>query len=132
LFGFRDYLPGDHPHWIDWKASARSSQMLVRETEQESEQSLIIILKVSLQRPEPDAMDREHLIRQAYGLAKNNIDQGWRVRVQIANQGIDFGSGIEHLKKIAYFLALFDDATEPHPGDRLTPPNFRAREIVIG
>jgi len=131
LFGFRDYQPGDHPHWIDWKASARSSQMLVRETEQESEQSVVIILKIAPERPQPDSIDRERAIRKAYGLAKYNIDQGWRVRIQIADKGIDFGAGMEHLKKVAYFLALFDDLKQPNSGEQLAPPNFRAREIVV-
>jgi uncharacterized protein (DUF58 family) len=131
LFGFRDYQPGDHPHWIDWKASARSSQMLVRETEQESEQSVVILLKIPLERPQPDSIDRERSIRKAYGLAKYNIDQGWRVRVQVAGRGVDFGAGMEHLKKIAHFLAMFDDLEEPNQGDQLSSPNFRAKEIVV-
>lgn len=132
LFGFREYVPGDHPHWIDWKASARTSQLLVEETERESEQALIISLRVSRNRPEPDSPGREALIRQAFGLAKNYIDQGFRVRLSIDQRGIDFGIGVNHLSTIAFFLALFDDPKEPYPGEDLPPPSFPAQKIVVG
>jgi len=131
LFGFREYIPGDHPHWIDWKASARSRQILVQETERESEQSVIIELGVSRERPTPDSESREMLIRKGFGLAKNYLDQGWRVRVEISGRGVEFGAGPSQLRSIGYFLALFDDHFEPLTGAQLSPSPFQARKVVV-
>jgi len=131
LFGFREYVPGDHPHWIDWKASAKTSRLLIQETEREAEQAVIITLNLPVRRPDPDSEPRERLISKAYGLAKSFIALGWRVRVQIQERGVDFETGINHLRTIAYFLALFDDQEEPQLGGQLSPPNFPAREIVL-
>ena len=131
LYGFREYVHGDHPHWIDWKASARSNQMLVMETERDSEQSVILDLRVARRRPEPDSLGRENLIRRAYGLARHFIDQGWRVRVQVEDRGVDFGTGLDQLKKIAFFLALFDDRNDPFLGDKLTATQFPAQKIEL-
>lgn len=131
LFGFRPYLPGDHPHWIDWKASAKSAQILVQETERESEQFLAIILNIPLIRPVPDSPAREKLISQCFGLAKFYIEQGYKVRAQAPNSGVDFGAGLNHLKKIAYFLALFDDPKENFPKEKLSPLNDSCQKILL-
>ena len=131
LFGFRPYLAGDHPHWIDWKASAKTAQILVQETEQDAEHSLAIILNISLIRPVPDSFTREKLISQGFGLAKFYIEKGYRVRVQVQNVGIDFGAGLNHLKKIAYFLALFDDPNENFQKEKLSSLNDSCQKIFL-
>jgi len=132
LFGFRQYSPGDHPHWINWKASARSSQLLVEETEHESEQALVISLLVSGLRPEFDDPGREALIDRAFGLARSYLEQGYRVRLELLDRGIDFGTGPKHLQKLGLFLAMFDDPQEPCPGEELRPFQFPAQKIALG
>ena len=103
----------------------------MQETERESEQSIILDLRVSRKRPLPDSIHRESLIRQAYGLAKNYIDQGWRVRLEIDGSGVDFGTGLNHLHSIGYFLALFDDPDSPFPGARLSPAPSAVQKFTI-
>lgn len=131
LFGFRDYVPGDAPHSIAWKASARSGQILVKENEQDAENSLSIILKISLKRPKPDSIEREELIRKAFGLAKVYIEQGFRVRLLIQNRGIDFGAGLQQMKRLGIFLAMFDDEAEPDSGEELTHALAPTYECVL-
>ncbi|VEF49194.1 Uncharacterized conserved protein (some members contain a von Willebrand factor type A (vWA) domain) [Bacillus freudenreichii] len=42
--GIREYIPGDHFSWIDWKASARSNEMMTKEFEMRESGDLLIIL----------------------------------------------------------------------------------------
>jgi len=132
LFCFRPYVPGDHPHWIDWKATARSGEILVKENEQELEQSVALILKIPRSRPEPDSREREDLIQKAFGLSRLFLDRGFRVRLEIADRGIDFGAGVQHLKRIGWFLALFDDRENPDPGEKIRPITGPSDQCVVG
>lgn len=42
--GIREYQPGDRLSWINWKASAKRSEMMIKEFEQRSSQDLLLIL----------------------------------------------------------------------------------------
>ncbi len=132
LLCFRPYAPGDHPHWIDWKATARSGEILVKENEQEAEQSLTIILNIPPARPEPDSPERENLIARSFALARAYLDRGYRVRLELAGRGIDFGTGLAHFRRIGFFLALFDDREHPDPGEKLTAQIVPSFECVVG
>lgn len=42
--GLRDYVRGDDPRTIDWKATARRGQMIVRESEAERNQTIVLAI----------------------------------------------------------------------------------------
>jgi len=120
LFGFRDYQFGDHPHLISWKISAKKGELLVRENLKEGKEKVIIELKITPHRWELDSQKRERKISQAMSLSKFLLEKGFQVRVEINRRGVEFGRGIFHLRKIGYFLALFDDSESPERGDVLS------------
>ncbi|MEM8505911.1 MAG: DUF58 domain-containing protein [Cyanobacteria bacterium P01_D01_bin.1] len=77
----REYDIGDDPRFIDWKATARRSQPLVRVLEPEREQTLIILL------------DRGRLMTaQAQGLAR--FDWGLNATLALALAGIQRGDRV--------------------------------------
>lgn len=53
----RLYIPGDPVKKIHWKLSAKTGQILVREGEENADDSLMLLLETSLKDPAPDRMD---------------------------------------------------------------------------
>ena len=45
--GISEYQPGDRLSWINWKASAKRSEMMMKEFEQRRSQDLLLILDCS-------------------------------------------------------------------------------------
>ncbi|MEL6353516.1 MAG: DUF58 domain-containing protein [Cyanobacteria bacterium J06627_28] len=77
----KEYDPGDDPRFIDWKATARRSQPLVRVLEPEREQTLIILL------------DRGRLMTaQVEGLSR--FDWGLNSTLALALAGISRGDRV--------------------------------------
>lgn len=77
----RDYAKGDDPRLIDWKATARRGQPLVRVLEPEREQTLIVLL------------DRGRLMTaQVEGL--NRFDWGLNASLSLALAGINRGDRV--------------------------------------
>jgi uncharacterized protein (DUF58 family) len=56
LYGIRDYLTNDTARHVDWKATARSQQLKVREFTREDERRVILVLDAHL--ASPDGADR--------------------------------------------------------------------------
>lgn len=44
LHAMRPYRPGDSPHWIHWRTSARRGELMVREFEEEANEHLVLIV----------------------------------------------------------------------------------------
>lgn len=77
----RDYIKGDDPRLIDWKATARRGQPLIRVLEPEREQTLIVLL------------DRGRLMTaQVEGL--NRFDWGLNASLSLALAGINRGDRV--------------------------------------
>ncbi|MBW4483411.1 MAG: DUF58 domain-containing protein [Tildeniella torsiva UHER 1998/13D] len=77
----REYGTGDDPRFIDWKATARLSQPLVRVLEPEREQTLLILL------------DRGRLMTaQVQGL--NRFDWGMNAALSLALAGVSRGDRV--------------------------------------
>jgi uncharacterized protein (DUF58 family) len=77
----RDYATGDDPRLIDWKATARRNQVLVRVLEPEQEQTLIVLL------------DRGRLMTaQVKGLAR--FDWGLNALLALALTGLQRGDRV--------------------------------------
>lgn len=77
----REYDTGDDPRFIDWKATARLSQPLVRVLEPEREQTLLILL------------DRGRLMTaQVQGL--NRFDWGMNAALSLALAGVSRGDRV--------------------------------------
>ena len=115
LFSLRDYQPQDDLRHIDWKATARSRRLTVREFTSEDERRITIVLDTHLPRIENvDLSERfERGVVQAASLIRHFIDERAEVRLVLSEEVGPFGSGVEHLYRCLRRLALvtpFDDA----------------------
>ena len=108
LFSLRDYQPQDDLRHIDWKATARSRRLTVREFTSEDERRISIVLDTRLPRSdEKEFADRfERGVVQAASLINHFIDERAEVRLVLGDEAGPFGSGIEHLYRCLRRLAL--------------------------
>src|SRR5690349_21178162 len=125
LFSMRDYQPQDDLRHIDWKATARSRRLTVREFTSEDEKRISIVLDTRLA-AEPDEKMRERFERgvvQAASLLKHFVDERAEVRLVLGEDIGPFGSGAEQLYRCLKRLALVTPVIDGEP---------RAEELATG
>lgn len=109
LFSLRDYQPQDDLRHIDWKATARSRRLTVKEFTSEDERRITVILDPhQYQDGEAGKETFERGVIQAASLIKHFIDERAEVRLVIGSSEGRFGSGLEHLYDCLRRLALAD------------------------
>jgi uncharacterized protein (DUF58 family) len=109
FYSMREYVPGDDPKRINWKASARYNELIVNETEAERVTDVMIVLDTDvtfLGTTESELFERE--VRAAASLTRLLLRQGNRVGLVL--QGGERGStpagfGKRHERRILYLLA---------------------------
>src|SRR5215204_4110964 len=108
LFSMRDYQPQDDLRHIDWKATARSRRLTVREFTSEDERRITIVLDTRLPRIASSELSQrfERGVVQAASLLKHFIDERAEVRLVLGDDVGPFGSGTEHLYRCLRRLAL--------------------------
>ena len=109
LFSMRDYQPQDDLRHIDWKATARSRRLTVREFASEDERRITIVLDTHLPFAEngADLADRfERGVVLAASLIKHFIEERAEVRLVLGDDVGPFGSGAEQLYRCLRRLAL--------------------------
>lgn len=109
LLLMRDYQPRDDLRHIDWKATARSRRLTVREFTAEDERRITIVLDTLL----TDDIDTENFrirfengVVQAASLVQHFIDERAEVRLVLGEDRGTLGSGQEHLYACLRRLAL--------------------------
>jgi len=109
LFSLRDYQPQDDLRHIDWKATARSRHLTVREFTAEDERRITIVFDT---RDLSDSDGENFLPRfetgvvQAASLLKHFIDERAEVRLMLGEDLGRYGSGLKHLYECLRRLAL--------------------------
>lgn len=132
LYGLRDYLPQDDVRHIDWKATARSSRLMVREFAAEDERRVHIVLDTSARadeepgknekaernaggnvgRRDGDARARfEHGVTLAASFVAHFIDERADVCLTLGEEVGAYGAGREHLYASLRRLALVEAET---------------------
>ncbi|HEX6731912.1 MAG TPA: DUF58 domain-containing protein [Pyrinomonadaceae bacterium] len=113
LFSMRDYQPQDDLRHIDWKATARSRKLTVREFTSEDERRVTIVLDTRVPGDAGDAMEErfEHGVVQAASLVKHFIEERAEVRLVLGDEVGAFGSGIDQLYRCLRRLALVSPVT---------------------
>jgi uncharacterized protein (DUF58 family) len=107
LFSLRDYQPQDDLRHIDWKATARSRRLTVREFTSEDERRITIILDTRLTSATDSSRAKfERGVTLAASLSKHFIDERAEVRLIVGAESGRFGSGLEHLYDCLRRLAL--------------------------
>jgi uncharacterized protein (DUF58 family) len=100
LFSLRDYQSQDDLRHIDWKATARSRNLTVREFTAEDERRITIVLDT---RDLSDSDQETFLPRfeagivQTASLLKHFIDEHAEVRLVLGADGGRYGTGLTHL-----------------------------------
>jgi uncharacterized protein (DUF58 family) len=115
LFSLRDYQAQDDLRHIDWKATARSRRLTVREFTSEDERRITI--ELDMRRPGAAELagfeERfERGVVQTASLLKHFIDERAEVRLVLGDEIGPFGSGLEHLYKCLRRLAVVSLQTE--------------------
>ncbi|HZN07178.1 MAG TPA: DUF58 domain-containing protein [Pyrinomonadaceae bacterium] len=132
LFSLRDYQPQDDLRHIDWKATARSHRLTVREFTSEDERRITIVLDTRLPVGPDEGMKQrfERGVVLAASLLKHFIDERAEVRLVLGEEVGPFGSGVEQLyrclKRLALVMPLMDgerraDELEAHGRDVVRP-----------
>lgn len=127
LFSMRDYQPQDDLRHIDWKATARSRRLTVREFTSEDERRIAIVLDTRLPAgPNEDLKQRfERGVIQAASLLKHFIDERAEVRLVLGEEVGPFGSGVEHLYRCLKRLALVTPLVDGEARVEELPPTGR-------
>ena len=136
LLALRDYEPQDDLRYIDWKATARSSRLTVREYSSEDERRVTIAM--DLVRP-PDADQKDFLTRferqvtNAASLTSHFISEGAELRLVLGDEVGVFGIGREHLHKCLRMLALVTPlSNSPIAGEGGTSHFGNDRNLGVG
>ncbi len=118
LFSMRDYQPQDDLRHIDWKATARSRRLTVREFTSEDERRITIVLDTRLSHGAgSDLLERfERGVVQAASLIKHFIEERAEVRLVLGDDVGPFGSGTEQLYRCLRRLAVVIPSASEGPG----------------
>jgi uncharacterized protein (DUF58 family) len=126
LFALRDYQPQDDLRHIDWKATARSRRLTVREFTSEDERRITIVLDThSMPDSQEEAFSErfERGVIKAASHLKHFIDEKAEVRLILGDETGAYGSGLEHLYRNLRRLAIVGPL---HAGSR--PANASTSE----
>ncbi len=122
LLLLRDYQPRDDLRHIDWKATARSRNLTVREFTAEDERRITIVLDTRL----TDDIDEENFrirfesgVTQTASLVRHFIDERAEVCLVTGMERGRFGTGQEHLYTCLRRLALVKPTLAPGPTSHL-------------
>lgn len=109
FYSLRDYVTGDDPKRINWKASARYASLVINEMEAERVTDVMVVLDTDVSFFGPTGTDLfEQEVKAAASLVRHLLRQGNRVGLVL--QGGERGSvppgfGKRHEKRILYLLA---------------------------
>jgi uncharacterized protein (DUF58 family) len=127
LYNLRRYQPGDDSRTIHWLTTARTSHLIVRETEAEDQRRITIVL--STLAPE----DRDALFEQSVSLVASLLWQLsqklYPLRLVVGTEDSGLGSGADHLLIMLRLLALCERRS---PGQCNEPHADRMSELYLG
>ena len=104
LYNLRQYHSGDDSRNIHWLSTARTSKLMVRETEAEDQRRVTLILSTTA--PESHDALFEAAVSMAASLAWDLTARGYQVRMAAGTTVSVFGQGEVHLMHLLETLAL--------------------------
>jgi len=135
LYAIRQYLSSDHHHHIDWKATAKTNQLMVREFTRDDDWRVTIVFdsQTGDQSGNNEFFEEkfERAITFAASLSNYFIDLGAEVKLVTANEETDFGTGKLHYFEILRMLAQLSYLTNVEKNLRRKGESATSLEIVI-
>jgi uncharacterized protein (DUF58 family) len=104
LYNLRLYQPGDDSRAIHWMTTARTSQLIVRETEAEDQRRITVFL--SIVAPEEHEPLFERSVTFVASLLWQLTERAYPVRLIVGTEDSAFGAGSAHLLAMLRLLAL--------------------------
>ena len=104
LYNLRLYQPGDDSRAIHWVTTARTSQLIVRETEAEDQQRITVVL--SIVAPAECEPLFERSVTFVASLLWQLTERAHPVRLIVGTEDSGLGSGSNHLMAMLRLLAL--------------------------
>ncbi len=104
LYNLREYQPGDDSRAIHWMTTARTSKLMIKETEAEDQQRVTIFL--SLLSPVADEDNFEHAVSVTASLLTHFHQRNYLTQAIIGNETFSFATGEDHYTEILRSLAM--------------------------
>ena len=113
LYNLRLYQPGDDSRSIHWMTTARTSQLVVRETEAEDQRRMMIILSTTA----PDECDSlfERSVTLVASLLWQLSTRSYPLRLIVGQEDSGLGFGSDHLLTMLRLLALCERQSPGRP-----------------
>jgi uncharacterized protein (DUF58 family) len=105
LYNLREYRPGDDSRAIHWMTTARTSKLMLKETEADDQRIVTIMLSLFAPADEDDAAF-ERAVSVAASLTSYFHDCSYSISAVIGDETIGPGTGAEHYVQILRALAL--------------------------
>lgn len=116
LYSLRDYQPRDDVRHIDWKSTARTGRLTVREFTAEDERRVHIVLDTRMHNDgngeDKFASRFERGVTLAASLVAHFIDERAEVKLTLGTETSRYGAGREHLYACLRRLALIGPETD--------------------
>jgi uncharacterized protein (DUF58 family) len=141
LYAIRQYLSSDHHHHINWKATAKTARLMVREFTRDDDWRVTIVFDSQVEgdfTERPDFTDKfERGISFAASLINYFIDEGAEVRLQTGDIDSGFGIGRTHCFMLLRQLAplapeLNENGARETPDKMLFPQAEEQLLVLIG
>ncbi|HZF37697.1 MAG TPA: DUF58 domain-containing protein, partial [Blastocatellia bacterium] len=133
LYAIRRYISSDHRRQIDWKATAKTSQVMVREFTRDDDWRVTVVFDARVEKESASTPEFAEKFERGVTLAASLISQFIRAGVEmrlitipvtdsiIGGNDSGFGIGNAHSYKMFYQLALIAPVTEADVGRDPSP-----------
>ncbi|HKQ35279.1 MAG TPA: DUF58 domain-containing protein [Nitrospiraceae bacterium] len=134
LYNLRLYQPGDDSRAIHWMTTARTSQLIVRETEAEDQRRITVVLSVVA--PEERELLFERSVTFVASLLWQLTERAYPVRLIVGTEDSGLGSGSAHLLAMLRLLALCERQSPEtggvgHHGEHSPPTHEGERGYTV-
>jgi uncharacterized protein (DUF58 family) len=120
LYNLRLYRPGDDSRTIHWITTARTSNLIVRETEAEDQRRITIALSTFA--PEDRETLFEHSVTLVASLLWQLSQKSYPLRLIVDAEDSGLGSGADHLLTMLRLLALCERRSPRFGGETFADP----------
>jgi uncharacterized protein (DUF58 family) len=118
LFSMRKYQETESARIIDWKATAKTGELMAREYARDEESKFCLILDTRVSAPMPEGFEQEFekAVSITASIAAHFIEEGAGLEFLTPNEYVPRGTGTDHLYRILRSLAVVQcEAIPPLP-----------------